>query len=178
MKASITGCVVAVTPRMASTETGIAQKLCDAAHMHPLKRTGLQPVDGPGTNCGTIIGTPEPSPNVRAGHRSQPGLGAGYMLQGGGTTFADGQPPLRIQIGQGFKLEPAGMYDPQRGADGGGLHVMREVERGRASVSPANWRRRPVCNALRRRLGYSVWHHRESHEKLSGLNGGTRCSVG
>ncbi len=105
---------------------------------HPINRTVLQTIKVPHSNYEFVMVMAQFAPNDIGDRHSHSGPEAGYVIQGSGSILVDGQPPLKLEVGQSYKLPAGVVHGVQSGAKGLKLIVTWVIEQNSPLALPAN----------------------------------------
>lgn len=102
------------------------------------KRTIAQRFDVPGTKYETVILHAELVPNATTGRHHHPGVESGFVTEGAGTMFADGQSPIPLNTGQSYTLPFGVTHEMKSGKQGMKVVAIWVVEKGEPVASTDN----------------------------------------
>jgi len=103
-----------------------------------VQRTLVQRADVSVPGREAVIAHVEIAPGARAGRHTHPGEEIGYVIEGQGELFVEGQPVRQIQTGDGFVV-PAGARHDAHNPTGQPLKLVSIylVEKGKPLATPA-----------------------------------------
>jgi quercetin dioxygenase-like cupin family protein len=115
-----------------------AQQPGSAPQAHPIKRTVLQTIRVPNSNYELVMVMAEFASNDVGDRHFHNGPEVGYVIQGSGSIVVDGQAPLKLEVGQSYKLPAGTVHGVQSGPHGMKLIVNWVAEEGSPLALPAN----------------------------------------
>lgn len=130
--------VIALLVAIALPSTAASQQSSASGAPAPaIKRTPLQKADVPAGTYEVITGTAEIAANTNIGRHSHPGIETGYLLEGELTLLVEGQPPLKLNPGDSYKIPERAIHDARSGDKPAKVLAVYVVEKGKPLASAA-----------------------------------------